>query len=121
MKQKFLLKTLSERGNGFKIAMNALNVGRIKLAAACLDAQRRVISNSVKYANERVQFNTPIAEFGAIRSKLAEMAMNCYADESASYRAAKILKRITAREAEGCTHQEAELKVLRNMLLNVQF
>jgi alkylation response protein AidB-like acyl-CoA dehydrogenase len=46
----------------------------------------------VKYANERVQFNTPIAEFGAIRSKLAEMAMNCYADESASYRAAKILK-----------------------------
>jgi alkylation response protein AidB-like acyl-CoA dehydrogenase len=45
---------LSERGNGFKIAMNALNVGRIKLAAACLDAQRRVISNSVKYANERV-------------------------------------------------------------------
>ena len=102
---------LSERGNGFKIAMNALNVGRIKLAAACLDAQRRVISNSVKYANERVQFNTPIAEFGAIRSKLAEMAMNCYADESASYRAAKDIEdRITAREAEGCTHQEAELK-----------
>jgi alkylation response protein AidB-like acyl-CoA dehydrogenase len=102
---------LSERGNGFKIAMNALNVGRIKLAAACLDAQRRVISNSVKYANERVQFNTPIAEFGAIRSKLAEMAMNCYADESASYRAAKDIEdRITAREAEGYTHQEAELK-----------
>jgi alkylation response protein AidB-like acyl-CoA dehydrogenase len=92
---------LSERGNGFKIAMNALNVGRIKLAAACLDAQRRVISNSVKYANERVQFNTPIAEFGAIRSKLAEMAMNCYADESASYRAAKDIEdRITAREAD---------------------
>jgi alkylation response protein AidB-like acyl-CoA dehydrogenase len=43
---------LSERGNGFKIAMNALNVGRIKLAAACL-CKRRVISNSVKYANER--------------------------------------------------------------------
>jgi alkylation response protein AidB-like acyl-CoA dehydrogenase len=60
MKRKFLLKMLSERGNGFKIAMNALNVGRI-MAAACLDAQRRVISNSVKYANERVQFNTPIA------------------------------------------------------------
>jgi alkylation response protein AidB-like acyl-CoA dehydrogenase len=102
---------LSERGNGFKIAMNALNVGRIKLAAACLDAQRRVISNSVKYANERVQFNTPIAEFGAIRSKLAEMATNCYADESASYRAAKNIEdRITAREAEGFSHQEAELK-----------
>jgi hypothetical protein len=49
------------------------------------------------------------------------MAMNCYADESASYRAAKDIEDITAREAEGCTHQEAELKVLRNMLLNVQF
>lgn len=102
---------LSERENGFKIAMNALNVGRIKLAAACLDAQRRVISGSVKYANERIQFNTPISSFGAIRSKLAEMATNCYAGESASYRAAKgIEDRISAREAEGASHQEAELK-----------
>ncbi|MEZ7500589.1 acyl-CoA dehydrogenase family protein [Flavobacterium sp. Arc3] len=102
---------LSERGNGFKIAMNALNVGRIKLAAACLDAQRRVISASVNYANERIQFNTPIAQFGAIRSKLADMATSCYAGESASYRAAKNIEdRIIAREAEGSTHQEAELK-----------
>ncbi|WP_149206565.1 acyl-CoA dehydrogenase family protein [Flavobacterium johnsoniae] len=102
---------LSERGNGFKIAMNALNVGRIKLAAACLDAQRRVTSGAVKYANERIQFNTPIASFGAIRSKLAEMATNAYAGESASYRAAKDIEdRIAAREAEGTSHQEAELK-----------
>lgn len=102
---------LSERGNGFKIAMNALNVGRIKLAAACLDAQRRVTTNATKYANERIQFNTPIAQFGAIRSKLAEMATNCYAGESATYRAAKDIEdRITAREAEGISHQEAELK-----------
>ncbi|MBG6185703.1 acyl-CoA dehydrogenase family protein [Flavobacterium sp. CAN_S2] len=102
---------LSERGNGFKIAMNALNVGRIKLAAACLDAQRRVITGSVKYANERIQFNTAISQFGAIRSKLAEMATSCYAGESASYRAAKDIEdRIIAREAEGVSHQEAELK-----------
>ncbi|MDI5899355.1 acyl-CoA dehydrogenase family protein [Flavobacterium yafengii] len=102
---------LSERGNGFKIAMNALNVGRIKLAAACLDAQRRVISGSVQYANERIQFNTAISQFGAIRAKLAEMATSCYAGESASYRAAKDIEdRITAREAEGSSHQEAELK-----------
>lgn len=102
---------LSERGNGFKIAMNALNVGRIKLAAACLDAQRRVISNATAYANERIQFNTPISQFGAIRSKLADMATNCYAGESATYRAAKNIEdRITAREAEGATHQDAELK-----------
>lgn len=102
---------LSERGNGFKIAMNALNVGRIKLAAACLDAQRRVITNATAYANERVQFNTPISQFGAIRSKLADMAASCYAGESATYRAAKNIEdRISAREAEGATHQDAELK-----------
>ncbi|MBE0391174.1 alkylation response protein AidB-like acyl-CoA dehydrogenase [Flavobacterium sp. 7E] len=102
---------LSERGNGFKIAMNALNVGRIKLAAACLDAQRRVITNATAYANERIQFNTPISQFGAIRSKLADMAASCYAGESATYRAAKNIEdRITAREAEGSTHQDAELK-----------
>jgi alkylation response protein AidB-like acyl-CoA dehydrogenase len=102
---------LSDRGNGFKIAMNALNVGRIKLAAACLDAQRRVITNAVAYANERVQFNTPIAQFGAIRSKLADMATSCYAGESATYRASKDIEdRIIAREAEGMSHQEAELK-----------
>lgn len=102
---------LSERGNGFKIAMNALNVGRIKLAAACLDAQRRVTTGATKYANERIQFNTPIAQFGAIRYKLAEMATSCYAGESATYRASKDIEdRIIAREAEGISHQEAELK-----------
>jgi alkylation response protein AidB-like acyl-CoA dehydrogenase len=102
---------LSERGNGFKIAMNALNVGRIKLAAACLDAQRRVTSNAISYANDRVQFNTPIASFGAIRAKLAEMATSTYAGESATYRAAQdIERRIKLREAEGVSHQEAELK-----------
>jgi alkylation response protein AidB-like acyl-CoA dehydrogenase len=102
---------LSERGNGFKIAMNALNVGRIKLAAACLDAQRRVIGEATKYANERIQFKTPIMNFGAIKSKIATMATNCYADESASYRAAKNIEdRIAMREADGNTHQEAELK-----------
>lgn len=102
---------LAGRGEGFKIAMNALNVGRIKLAAACLDAQRRTISASVNYANERMQFNTPIANFGAIRAKLAEMAASCYAGESASYRAGgSIEERINARTAEGNSHQEAELK-----------
>lgn len=102
---------LSERGNGFKIAMNALNVGRIKLAAACLDAQRRTTTNAIKYANERVQFNIPISQFGAIRLKLAEMATFCYAGESATYRAAKDIEdRIAIRETEGTSHQEAELK-----------
>ncbi len=102
---------LAGRGEGFKIAMNALNVGRIKLAAACLDAQRRIIDLGVKYANERVQFKTPIAKFGAIKYKLAEMATNAYVCESASYRAAKNIEdRIAIRMADGNSHQEAELK-----------
>ena len=102
---------LSERGNGFKIAMNALNIGRIKLAGACLDAQRRVIDTAVKYANERVQFKTPIAKFGAIKAKIAEMATSTFAGESACYRASENIEdRINIRMADGNTHQEAELK-----------
>lgn len=102
---------LAGRGEGFKIAMNALNVGRIKLAAACLEAQRRTISTAVNYANERMQFNVPISSFGAIQAKIAEMATNAYAGESATYRAASdIENRIKIRVSEGNSHQEAELK-----------
>lgn len=102
---------LAGRGEGFKIAMNALNVGRIKLAAACLDSQRRITTTAVQYANERKQFKTPIADFGAIKSKIAEMTASAYAGESASYRAAKNIEdRIEIRRASGNTHQEAELK-----------
>lgn len=102
---------LSERGNGFKIAMNALNVGRIKLAAACLDAQKRIVTEATKYANERIQFKTPIIEFGAIKEKIAKMATDGYVGESACYRAAKdIENRIQIRMDQGNSHQEAELK-----------
>jgi alkylation response protein AidB-like acyl-CoA dehydrogenase len=102
---------LSERGNGFKIAMNALNIGRIKLAAAALDAERRIINSSINYAKERVQFNTKISEFGAIREKIATMATDIYVGESATYRAAKDIEdRIKILEDSGKNHQEAELK-----------
>ena len=102
---------LGERNNGFKIALNALNVGRIKLAAACLDAQRRIFNLSVNYANERKQFNTPISTFGAIRKKLAEMATATFVSEAGSYRAAQdIQDKIDALVAGGMNHQEAELK-----------
>ena len=102
---------LSDREQGFKIAMNALNVGRIKLAGACLDAQRRIITNAVQYANQRIQFKTPIAQFGAIKSKIAEMASAAFVDESATYRASKNIEdRIALRIAEGNSHQTAELK-----------
>ncbi len=102
---------LGERNGGFKIAMNSLNVGRIKLAAACLDANRRVITESVKYANERQQFQRPISSFGAIKAKLGEMATRAWVTESATYRAGKDIEDNIARLiTEGFSHQEAELK-----------
>ncbi|WP_143885010.1 acyl-CoA dehydrogenase family protein [Chryseobacterium binzhouense] len=102
---------LGERNNGFKIALNALNVGRIKLAAACLDAQRRILNHSIQYSNERKQFGVSISTFGAIRKKIAEMATGVFVSEAGSYRAAKnIQDKIDELVAEGMDHQAAELK-----------
>ena len=78
---------LSDRQNGFKIAVNILNIGRIKLGAAAIGSSRAVIDKSINYANERVQFKLQISKFGAIRYKLAEMATRNFAIESACYRA----------------------------------
>jgi alkylation response protein AidB-like acyl-CoA dehydrogenase len=102
---------LASRGEGFKIALNSLNVGRIKLSVACSDAGRRAITESVKYANERVQFKTPIAQFGAIKNKLAEMTTKIYCSSAANYRAANdIQNKINELKESGLSHQEAELK-----------
>ena len=102
---------LGERNGGFKIAMNALNVGRIKLGAGNLDGQRRSITISTEYANNRVQFKQPISSFGAIKEKLASMATSCYAGESACYRAASdVQSKIDEYEASGLPKQESELK-----------
>ena len=111
-------KVLGERNGGFKIAMNALNVGRIKLGVACLDAQRRVTTKSIEYANERVQFNKPIASFGAIKEKIAQMASSCYVGESSCYRAAHdVEQQIQNNLDKGLSHQEAELKGVENFAI----
>ena len=78
---------LFTREGGFKIAVNILNIGRIKLASAVLGACKGVISQSVNYSNERKQFNTAISNFGAIKHKIAEMTAKVFASESACYRA----------------------------------
>jgi len=78
---------LYQRGKGFKIAVNILNIGRIKLAGGVLGGSKGVITESINYANERQQFGRPISKYGAIRYKLAEMAIRAYATESATYRA----------------------------------
>jgi alkylation response protein AidB-like acyl-CoA dehydrogenase len=78
---------LSERENGFKIAVNVLNIGRIKLGSGAVGGSKFAMSKAVNYAKERKQFGTSIANFGAIKHKIAEMTTRIFASESAHYRA----------------------------------
>ena len=80
---------LGEKGRGHIIAFNILNIGRLKLCAAALGGAKRAMNTSIKYAITRQQFQTPIANFGAIKHKMAEMAIKVYATDSALYRTAK--------------------------------
>ena len=80
---------LGEIGKGHIIAFNILNIGRLKLAAATNGGSKMALTNAIEYAKTREQFKTPIATFGAIKYKIAEMAIQVYADESALYRTAK--------------------------------
>ena len=102
---------LGERQGGFKIALNILNLGRIKLAAAALGGCKRTIHSSVKYANERQQFGRPISKYGAIRYKLAEQAIRTFAMEAAVYRCSRDIDvAIKNLEDSGVDHAEAILK-----------
>ena len=105
---------LGEIGKGHLIAFNVLNIGRIKLAAACLGGAKSAATQSVKYANERVQFKLPISKFGAIRHKLAQQAIRLYAVESAIYRAGDdIYRKEQELLAAGQGHNEALLGAAR--------
>jgi len=102
---------LSERQNGFKIAVNILNLGRIKLGGGVIGASKDVISTSINYANEREQFGRPISKYGAIRYKLAEQAIRTYATESAAYRASENMEQATEHLVEtGMDATKAKLK-----------
>ncbi|RFP66106.1 acyl-CoA dehydrogenase [Hymenobacter lapidiphilus] len=105
---------LGEIGKGHLIAFNILNIGRIKLAAACLGATKACSTQSVKYANERVQFKMPISKFGAIKFKLAQQAIRIYAVESAIYRAGMDIARMEQDLlSQGQSHNEALLGAAR--------
>ncbi len=109
---------LSERGNGFKIAVNILNIGRIKLGIGVVGGAKQAINDSVRYSNERKQFGINIARFGAIKHKLAEMAIKVYASESASYRAGQnIDDAIEDLKAGGMDDATAKLKALEQFAI----
>lgn len=102
---------LSERGNGFKIAVNILNIGRIKLGAGVLGGAKDTLTDAIHYANERQQFGRPIMKYGAIRQKIADMAIRIFAVESAMYRATQnIDDAINALVAGGMDKGQAALK-----------
>lgn len=80
---------LGEIGKGHKIAFNILNIGRLKLCAAALGGAQMALNTSIEYAKTREQFKKPIASFGAIQQKLADMAIQLYVGDAALYRSAK--------------------------------
>ncbi|WP_457575638.1 acyl-CoA dehydrogenase family protein [Desulfomarina sp.] len=82
---------LGEKGKGHKIAFNVLNIGRFKLGACVTGAAKGALVDGIKYANERKQFNTPIARFGAISEKIADLTAQIFASESLVYRIAGLL------------------------------
>jgi alkylation response protein AidB-like acyl-CoA dehydrogenase len=101
---------LGEVGKGHIIAFNILNIGRLKLCAAALGGAKMALSSTVEYANTREQFKVPIASFGAIKHKLAEMAIRTWVCESALYRTAKwIDDKETELQAAGKPFNEALL------------
>ena len=104
---------LGERGIGFKIAVNILNLGRIKLAGAAIGGCKLTSTKSIQYANERTQFGRPIAKYGAIRHKLAEQAIRIFACESAIYRCSQNIEdAIEALIAGGMDPAKAKLKAV---------
>ena len=109
---------LGERGAGFKMAVNVLNTGRIKLGGAAIGVGKLTIGYAVNYANERIQFKQPISNFGAIQHKLAEMAMRVYAVDSLVYRTGhNIDLKYDALRNKGLAHHEAEPKSLEEFAI----
>lgn len=104
---------IGKRGEGFRIALNILHIGRIKLGANVIGSMKRAINHSVQYANERKQFGTLISNFGAIKYKLAEQVIKTLANESALYRtSAYVDEKINEEVSKGKKKEEAYLEAL---------
>lgn len=102
---------IGKQGEGFRIALSILHMGRIKLGANVIGASKKAINDSVKYANERKQFCVLISTFGAIKHKLAQQVIKTFAAESATYRVSKdIDDLITINKASGMDHGRATIE-----------
>ncbi len=109
---------LGERNKGFKIALYILNLGRIKLAGATVGASKAAINYSVEYAKQRKQFGTYIANFGAIKHKLAEMVIRTFVNESLTYRASQNIEdEEAALKEEGMDKDLAAIEAIRQFAI----
>jgi alkylation response protein AidB-like acyl-CoA dehydrogenase len=105
---------LGERGKGFNMALNILNSGRIKIAAGGVGGMKNGLEKIVEYTTQRIQFNQPIAEFGAMKQKLGIIATNTFAIESGVYRiGAEVDKKHAELKAKGKSYNEAKINAMR--------
>ncbi len=101
---------LGDIGKGHLIAFNVLNVGRFKLCVLCNGGSKESANTAIKYAKERIQFNQPIANFGAIQHKLAEQAIKIFTVDSAQYRVSDLMEQSKkASSTKGLSFEEAKL------------
>jgi alkylation response protein AidB-like acyl-CoA dehydrogenase len=115
---------LGKRGEGFRIALSILHMGRLKLGANVIGAAKKTVNDSVKYANERKQFGVLISTFGALKHKMAEMVIRLFASESAVYRVSNdidtLMKSLTVdcgdygrASIEAISHYAVEAAILK--------
>src|SRR6202047_1098247 len=102
---------LHDIGRGHIVAFNILNAGRFSLGAYCTGGSKGTLEIASKYAKERVAFGKPIADFGLIRAKLAEMAIRIFAVESMIYRSAGLMDRAIAAAGDGADKSQQSMKV----------
>jgi alkylation response protein AidB-like acyl-CoA dehydrogenase len=104
---------LGKRGEGFRVALSILHMGRLKLGANVIGASKKTITDSVKYANERKQFGVLISTFGAIKHKLAEQVIRTFASEAAVYRVSKDIDDLIEKyKTEGCDKGRATIDAI---------
>jgi alkylation response protein AidB-like acyl-CoA dehydrogenase len=96
---------LGKRGEGYRIALSILHMGRLKLGANVIGAAKKAVNDSVKYANERKQFGVLISTFGALKYKMAQQVIRIFASESAVYRVSKDIERLMEKLKADCGDQ----------------
>ncbi len=108
---------LAARGQGYRIALNILHMGRLKLGGNLLGAAKNAINQSVNYANERKQFGMLISEFGTIKYKLAQQVIRTFSTESAVYRASSNVDQIAADYEIECEKEQAQINAFAQMAI----